>query len=187
MRRWMDDEHSEQYRSHQLRGVCGGTVQQRVHGGVRGVWGGIGDGHAVRCWRHVMRGLRSRAVQQRVQCAVHGMPCWEVCRGAWAVQLLRVWSWFRDGHDGWCRRCELHSVCSWAVQQCVDAGLRSVLSWVGDRYVWRIWCHGVHGMHGRAVQCSVDGGMWHVYSWIGDGHVDVSRCHHVHGVCGRAI
>ena len=45
-----------------MYGVRGGAVQQYVDGGVCGVWGGIGDGHAIRRWRHVMRGVWRRAV-----------------------------------------------------------------------------------------------------------------------------
>ena len=125
MRRWMDDEHSEQYRSHQLRGVCGGTVQQRVHGGVRGVWGGIGDGGVEQDGGDIVHGVWCGSVQPCVDCSMHAVSCWfshELRPGSWSVVMFClcggavqqridggvcvVWGWLDDGHIGSSRECD---------------------------------------------------------------------------------
>ena len=81
-----------------MHGMCGRAVQRRVDGGVHGVSGGIGDGHAVRCRRFKLHYMSGILLQRQRNNTVYIM-----C------------SWIGDGHVDVSRCHHVHGVCGRAI------------------------------------------------------------------------
>ena len=150
-----------------MHGMCGRAVQRSVDGGVRGVSGGIGDEHAVRCWRHDMHGVWRRAVQQRIDGGVRS-----VCRWLGAAPGSRV------GRDN------VLGMCSGSVQECwLDVCVPGVPCGVSNGHAAGCRRHDMHGMPGGAVHQHIDPGL----RGVSERDVRERECGRVRGVCGGAV
>ena len=108
---------------HDMHGVCIGSVQPCIDGGMPCVRGWVDDGYAGEQWCYRMRGVRVRTFQ----CLVDGGVCL-VCGGSVPRQcgtycLPCLWCRLDDRHCVRSRGCELHGMRGRSVQRIVGCGV----------------------------------------------------------------
>ena len=113
-----------------------------------------------------MHSLYGWAVELCIDGCVCRVRCWSVSGQCGTVGLFGLWCRVCDGHVGWEWCSELHCVCCWAVQCCIDIGMRAVSGWVSDQYVDGRGRDDVHRLLGRALQQFIDIAMRSVSWWL---------------------
>ena len=95
----------------------------------------IGDQHAVSAGCDNVYSLRSWAVQPGVDDGLCSVQCGSVSGECGADELCGVFRWVGDEHSEQHERDDMHCLCGWSVQQCVDQCVCDLQCRIDDEYV----------------------------------------------------
>jgi hypothetical protein len=157
------DRHAEREWGNKLYSMCCWDVHAGIDVWVSSVHRWVCD-ELIGCSRRSnMHGVRCRAAQQRVNSTMHSMFCRHVPGLIWANTLLHL----RVGRDDelYVRYCYVHSLCTWAVQQCFSDRMYRMSCWLGNRHLDKYRSITVRTVYARTVQYGADRCMYTLPNW----------------------
>jgi hypothetical protein len=105
----------------------------------------------------------------------------------WTDQLYLLQCWQRHQYDDKFERHDMHSVCSWSVQQHIDSDVCRVCSRLRHQYTGRCGSNELHGVCGGSVQQRIDNRVHDMSRRLRHGYTGRCWSNQLHCVCGGSV